>query len=426
MNFSQLSAAAMVSAVMAVFPPAGCAAEPTPASDTYISSLVLESLSVHPKLEAARARTLAAWQALDAIPLWEDPMAGFGIMAADDAMRRDDGDIRATVDQSLPRPGLYRAEKHRAAAAAAVQHEDERVTANDLGLAMAKMTVSLALTDELIRLQTAETDWVRTLTASARERSKNPDASAVEPLRLESELSVMEQNLESARRDRVQLTRILNLMLLRKSDAAWPELALPPQAAEPLRASALRAGMERRNPRLLALRRSIEAATAETEVSRARRKPVISVGVDSSVWHGGDFRSAMFSLKLTLPWFNKKSYQADTARRETMELAARKDLEAELLDFSTQLTELLTTAENNSRLAAAYLTEVIPRTEKSLEAIQNAWISSKASLLEVLDAHRILINARISQKRAAAARITAVQQLSALTGAFSTPASPRP
>lgn len=426
MNFSQHSAATVLAAALAVFPSPSRSAEPAPITNTYIQALVRESLSVHPKLEAARARTLAAWQAIDSIPLWQDPVAGFGVMAAQEAMQRDDGDIRASVEQTLPRRGLYHAEKNLAASEAAVQHADESVTANDLGLAIAKTTVSLALTDELIRLQAEETDWVRTLTASARERSKNPDASAVDPLRLESELAVMEQNLESARRDRVQLTRMLNLMLLRKYEAAWPELTLPPQSAALLQASVLRAEMERRNPRLLALRRSIEAAAAETEVSRERRKPVVSVGIDSSAWHGGDFRSAMFSLKLTLPWFNKKSYQADTTRRETMELAGRKDLEAELLDFSTQLTELLTTAENNSRLAAAYQAEVIPRTEKSLEAIQNAWISSKASLSEVLDAHRILINARLSQKRAAAARITAVQQLSALTGAFSTPTFPHP
>lgn len=90
----------------------------SPVSATLINSLVAEAVRAHPKSEAARARTLAAWQALDAIPLWDDPMAGVGLMAADKMMRRDDGDIVVGIEQTLPKPGLYRAEKNRAAAEA--------------------------------------------------------------------------------------------------------------------------------------------------------------------------------------------------------------------------------------------------------------------------------------------------------------------
>lgn len=393
----------------------------TSATSAYIAGLVGEAQKIHPKTEAARARTLAARQALDAIPLRQDPMVSVGAMAAEKAMRRDDGDLVAGIEQTLPRPGLYRAEKNRAAAEAGMQQAEEGVTANELGLAIARMVIELALTDDLLRLQSDEVDQVKILTASALERSKNPDASAVESLRLESELALLNQNLEAAIRQRRQMAQSLNLMLLRNPDTPWPALTLPPRGNNILSAATLKAEMERRNPRLLALRQAMEAAAADTEAARQKGKPMVSVGVETNTWSGGDFRSAMFSLKVTLPWFNRKSYQAETARRESLQQAARKDLEAELLEFSTQLSELLTTAENHSRLAASYQTEVIPRTEKTLEALQSAWISSKATLPEVLEIHRQLLTARQSQKRAAAARLAAVQQLTALSGAFATP-----
>ena len=53
---------------------------------------------------------------------------------------------------------------------------------------------------------------------------------------------------------------------------------------------------------------------------------------------------------------------------------------------------------------------------QALATLQNAWVSSKATLLEVLDARRLLLDARQEQKRALAARHAASYALSALIG----------
>ena len=68
--------------------------------------------------------------------------------------------------------------------------------------------------------------------------------------------------------------------------------------------------------------------------------------------------------------------------------------------------------------------EVLPKTEKTVETLQNAWVSSKATLLEVLEARRALLQARQEQKRALAAQNVATQALAALTGSL-TPSSSR-
>lgn len=403
-------------------------ANANPVSTALLNSLIAEAVRAHPKTGAARARVVAARQAIDAIPLWEDPMAGAGFMAADKMMRRDDGDIVLGIEQTLPKPGLYRVEKNRAAAEAGMAVAEEGVTASELSLAVARTVIELALSDDLIRLQSAEVDFTRSLVQAAVERSKNPDSTAVESLRLESELALLTQNLEAAVRQRGQTARSLNLLLLRPPESSWGPLTLPTSGANaaPSSAAALRVEMERRNPRLLALRQAMDVASAETEASRWKQKPTVSVGVETNTWSGGDFRSAMFSLKISLPWFNRKTWQAETARRSSLEAAARKDLEAELLEFSTRLTELLTTVENQSRLADSWQNAVIPRAEKSLTALQSAWLSSKSTLLEVLEAQRLLLNARQSCQRAAAAALDARQQLQALAGAFVPAVAPAP
>ncbi|RYD38155.1 MAG: TolC family protein [Verrucomicrobiaceae bacterium] len=399
---------------------------PAPVSSAWISSLTAEALKIHPQAEASRARILAARRALDAVPLWQDTVTGIGFMAADRSMRRDDGDVTLSVEQPLPRLGLYRAGKNRAAAEASMQQAEEGATANEIGLAIARMVTDLALTDEVIRLQAAEVGWMRTLVGTAQERSKNPDSTAVEVLRLESELALLTQNQDTLVRQREQLVQSLNLILLKPARTSWARTALPVRAAgTPLSADALRAEMERRNPKLLALRQAVAVAGADVETARQQGRPSVSVGVEANAWSGGDLRSSMFMLKFSLPWLNRKSWQAETARRGELRQAAQKDLEAGRLELATLLTELLTVAENQSRLAASYQAEVIPRAEKSLQALQNAWISSQATLPEVLEAQRLLLSARQSQKRATAAWFATLQQLSALSGAF-TPSSSFP
>ncbi|HQZ29706.1 MAG TPA: TolC family protein, partial [Verrucomicrobiales bacterium] len=175
---------------------------PTRASADYIAGLIRESVSSHPSIEAAKARTDAATSAIRAVRLWEDPQLGLGTMAAGTAMRMDDGDIRVGVDQILPRKGLFRAEKRLATAEQQVQESTRQQSEVELGLTVGQTVVELALADELIRLQSENLEWLKTIVEIAAERSKSPDGSASESLRLESELALRTQALASLKRTR--------------------------------------------------------------------------------------------------------------------------------------------------------------------------------------------------------------------------------
>ncbi len=387
-----------------------------PATVQFINHLIREAVITHPSIEAAEARTQAATAAIGAVRLWEDPQLGLGLTAARRSMRQDDGDIFVGLDQMLPRRGLYDAEKRRMTADQQVQQATRRQTAVELGLSVSQAVLELALADELIRLQTENLAWLQTIVKTAGERAKNPDATATETLRMESEFAVRTQSLASLKRQRAQFTTTLNLLLGRAADTRWNSLALDGAASELANASALKARLERDNPQLGAMRHQIEGAQAEADASREKRKPVFSVGVGTNTYSGGDFRDAMFAVKVTLPWFNRSIYQADTARAESLRDATRSDLAAQERELYMQLTRLITEAQNNQQLVSAYTTEVLPKTEKALETLQNAWVSSKATLLEVLDARRSLLEARQEQKRALAASHVAYQALSAITG----------
>lgn len=394
-------------------------ADPPAALDAgYLNNLMNEAVTKHPKIEAAEARSRAATQAIHAVRLWQDPELGLGITAADRSMRQDEGDIRVVFDQMLPRQGLYQAEKRRATAGQKMQVAERQASANELALVVAQTAIEVALADDTLRLQEEELRWLETSVKTAQERARNPDATSVEPLRLESELAVRFQKWETAKRQRAQMAKTLNLLLLRDPESTWPVLTLADQQTRPVSAAALRTELEKNNPRLLAMRHQVEAAQAETDAAKEKKKPVFSMGVETNIYSGGDFRDAMFMIKMSLPWFNRSAYKADIAQAENLKRAAEGDLLSQTLEFHNQLNGLLTEAENNARRSEAYQTKVIPKSQLAVESMENAWISSKATLTEVLDARRALLEVRQEQKRAAAAQQAALQSISAITGSL--------
>ncbi len=391
----------------------------------FINRLIREAVSTHPSIEAAQARTQAATSGIGAVRLWEDPQLGLGTLFASQVNRQGNGDISIGIDQRLPRPKLYQAEKRRAIADQLTQQAARRQTANELALTVAQAALELALADEVVRLQTENVGWLQTIVKTAEERAKSPDATATETLRLESELAVQTQTLAAAKRQRGQYANTLNLLLGRSVAHDWPALSLPLKTPEVASAAALKAKLERNNPKLAAMRHQVAGAQADADAAREKRKPAFSVGVQVNAYSAGNSRDVMTMLTvgMNLPWFNRSVYQADIARAESQRTAAQGDLAAEQRMLYTQLTILMTEAENNRRLADAYSSEVLPKTEKAVETLQNAWVSSKATLLEVLEARRALLQARQEQKRALAAQNVATQALAALTGSLATSSS---
>lgn len=377
----------------------------------FLDRLRAEVRTNHPSVAAAQARVLAAESGIRAVRLWEDPMAGLGFMAADREMRMDDGDIMFGVEQMLPRRKLYEARKARAGAERAIFEAETRSAALTLETLVAQSAIELALVNEMLAIQTNQLAWLESMAANAREKLKDPMANASEPLRIESEVAQERQKIDATERQRTRLVRQLNILLGRGTDEAWPNFRLPESATlTPGLADEL-ARLYQVNPMLQALLNTAEAAKSEIEVARRERSPIFSVGVESSVYSGGDFRQATVGAKMTLPWFNKSVYRANTDRAIQQQAAAEKETEALARRLRGEAVAAHTEAETSARQAKTFSEEVIPRAGKAVESTQNAWISSKASILEVLDARRSLLNARLEERRSVAAHRGALEML---------------
>lgn len=396
---------------LALASPLVSAQEPRVLDESFLETLRAEVRTNHPSVAAAQARAEAASAAIRAVRLWEDPTAGLSARAAEVERRRDDGDVRFMAEQALPRRKLNGARKEKAKAGYAVTQAQTHAAVLGLETLVVQAAIELALADEALLIESNQVAWLESMAVNAREKLKDPQATAAGPLRIEGELAQERQRLDAATRRRHGLSRQLNTLLGRPLESAWATLSLP---AAPMGTPTLDDEMSRLpvvNPMLQALAGAATAAKAEIEVTRRERKPVLSVGAESWAYSGGGFVETVVGAKMTIPWGNRSVYQANIDRARQEETAAERDAEALERRLRGEAIAAHTEAENAARQAVAFSGAVIPRFEEAAQATESAWISAKATLLEVFEARRALLNARLEQRRFVAAHRAALETL---------------
>jgi outer membrane protein, heavy metal efflux system len=387
------------------------AAETNILTAEYLDKLRAAVRAEHPSMAAAQARIRAAAANIRAVRLWEDPMAGAAYMAAERMMQEEDGDFMFEVEQTLPRRKLYAAEKAKMRAEKSMAAAELQTTAVKLETLVVRTAIELALADEMLVIDTNQVQWLDRMAANARERLKDPMGMASEALRMESELAMEKQKLDSNLLMRRRLARQLNILLGRAADEPWPTLRLAEAgAATPALENEL-AKIAAANPMLQSLASASEAARSDIEIARRMSKPMYSVGVGARVYSGGDFRSATVGAKMTIPLFNRSQYRAKIEAAKDQHEAAEKEIEATERELRSELVMAYTDAEDAARQAKTFTAEIIPRAEQAAESTQNAWISNKANLLEVLESRRAALTARLEQRRFVAAHNAALETL---------------
>lgn len=379
--------------------------------DSFLAELRTEASRHHPAVKSAAFLASAAAYDLRSIRRWDDPMVGLALKTAEKSMRRDDGDIRLSYEQPLPRPGLFRANLTKADALRRAGLENSASSTLEVAAAAAKDAIELALTDESITLQSIQIQWLERMAENARQMALNPDSTSIDALRLESEVAKESQVLAAARRTRNSLASVLNLRLGRPPESPWPSLRLPATPSPVPIASAEIARIPNVNPKVRSLHDMASAASAEIRINQSERNPQLSIGVDADLYSGGDFRSASVGLKMSLPYFNRTSYNAKIEASKIRAKAAIKDIESTQLEVASAILTTVAEATNNAAQARAYSGEIYQRSLQATQAVEGAWISSKSSLTDLLDANRLLFSIRLEQRRFIAMQQVALQEL---------------
>jgi len=379
--------------------------------ETFLSTLRAEASRNHPAASSARIRAAAAATDIRAVRLWDDPSVGLSVMAAEKSKRQSDGDIRVSFEQPLPKPGLYQANLSKAEALRRAEMENTRSSSLTVAAAAAKDAIELALADESIVLQAEQLKWLGSMAENARLMAQNPDATSIDALRLESELARENQILEAARRTRQSISRSLNLRLGRSLESPWPAMRLASNSPPVPVASAEIARITRFNPKVRSMKEMASAANAETRIADRERLPQLAVAVDADIYSGGDIPSANLGLKMSLPIFNRSSYDAKIQASQLREKAAVQDIETARLEIASGVLAAVNDAANANAQARAYSGEIYQRALQATQAVEGSWISSKSTLTDLLDSNRMLFSIRLEQRRFVAMQLAALEEL---------------
>jgi outer membrane protein TolC len=220
---------------------------------------------------------------------------------------------------------------------------------------------------------------------------------------------------EQLKTDGAKLTHehlALNRLLNRELTTAWPPLELPPPAGPVFYNQRLVDFAIKNEPRLRMMGEQIKQAEAMVAETRRMRLPEVMVGAESRNYSGnGEWRQAEFMLSFNLPLFNRSKYRADIQRNE----ARLQTVEAETMDYTLAVREevhnLTVKIDAARREAVLYRDEIIPRSETALASARAAWESGRGMFRDVLDARRMLLEARLMFARAVSEQYQMMSEL---------------
>lgn len=381
----------------------------------FLAGLRTEAARHHPAAISGNYKAAAATQDTKSVRLWNDPMIGLGFMGSSEMMRSDDGDIMVGIEQALPKPGMFDAQRRKVEAMGRAEFQNALTSSLAAGAEASRSAIEVALADESIRLQQSQIDWLTAMVENARQMAADPMGSSSDALRMETELAKEMQMLDAARRSREGFAQKLNLTLGRPLESPWPALRLPATPPPvPLARSEI-ARIPHASPKVRAMKEMVGAANAETRMADRERLPEVAVGIDTQLYSGtGDIKSTTIGVKMSLPWFNDPSYQAKINASKSRELSATQDVETMRREIAAMVLTAVTEAANAAAQARAYSGEIHQKAQTATKTIESAWISSKAPLTDLLDSARTLFAIRLEQRRMTARQLAALEELQTL------------
>lgn len=341
------------------------------------------------------------------------PNAEIWIPASPDPGNPDQRQDVIGVTQAIPLGGVLG--KARTAATKEVERLRAQSAAERLTL---RTEVKSAFEEVLYRQRVLEgvrelADTLDQVVGVSRQRFEAGDIAEVEVLRSEASLGRFRVEIGMAEQDLIasesRLAEAMGIPSLAIGTCSGTlEGTVPDIAREPV-LEALE-----RHPRTQVRERAQERAAAEIDVAEAGRWPDLSVGVNYRRYAITDQDTWELGVEVELPLFDRNQ----GAIRRARENLRREELlaAAESKTVRAHAEGLLATYRTNRERVATFERDVLPRMEETLTIAQDAYAAGEVGILEVLDAHRALAEARLSYLRELHELRQSVTELERLTG----------
>lgn len=388
--------------------------------DTYLAF----GLERSARLKAAYERWRAAAERIEQVSTLPDPRLSFGEFIEEVQTRTGPQRRRIGLSQAFPWPGKLRAKAsvaERRAEEAWEAVEQERLSVarriEETFHEYAFLGRELAITQELLGLVTGLEPVVQSRVRGG--------AGQEDILRLQVEIGRLEDDVSSIERRRPALSASLadamDVPLGVRGVLPLPEFDTPEtieRNPELLVEQALS-----NNPKLRRLERQLQAARATEELVEFKRRPEFSARADfidtgdaqSSATPGSGDDPLFVGLSVSLPiWLS--SYSAAEREARHMVRSARAQIEDARSGLSADISNEVYRVDDAKRRIQLYRESLTPRAREALQLTTVSYRAGSASVLDLLDSERALLEFELSYWRACREYLQGEARLTELLG----------
>ncbi|MDZ5645814.1 TolC family protein [Nitrospirillum sp. BR 11828] len=371
-------------------PPAPSLGAPVSANDTALTALITQALATNPRLKAAQARAGAAQGDVTQAGVLPNPqlslqtenLAGSGPYRGTRAMETTVG-----LNQLIELGGKRGSRQAVATAAESRARLDADIVRLDLirdvrvaHAALLAATARRAIVEEQRGLA-AET--ARAVAA----RVQSGHDSAIQEDRAATDLRQAEIEAARAAREEAAARRSLELLV------GGPVPALDPAALRDL-GPPLAAPAAGNNPDVARWRAEVGRSRAAIAVERARAVPDVTVGAGVRRFNDGRDTALVLGVTIPIPAFDTNRGGIHRAYQESVE--AEMELDRATRDQDTALAIARDRVAVARQEAETLARQVVPVAEQAAAATREGYRQGKFPYLDVLDAQRTLLAARLT------------------------------
>lgn len=377
------------------------------AQDSYLA----EALRANPEVAAAYETYVAMDTKGRQVRALEEPMLYSEFMSS---TRMGPQERSFGISQSFPWPGVLKLRENLADAKARVAfygyEVKRRMVIEKVGLA----AIEYGYLREAVTQANESLGLLRQIKPVIDEKVRAGGSLAVS-LRLDVEIAVAEQEVRTLGEQRPGLDAQLKLLLGRDPGSEllpWPDFPGTPPTLSSL--DHIKAQLRTHHPRLRLAESEIEGARRMEALTQKNSRPAFTLGAGAiDMGNGGETASTVM-LGVKLP-FRSGKYRAEREEAAAMTRAAGASLEAIEQALIADAVRLFATQEESVSRLRNYDGKLIPSADQALELTKEDFRNDKASLTDLIEAERVLLDLRLMRARALADAHKAAWQIRALT-----------
>ncbi|MCG3116995.1 MAG: TolC family protein [Candidatus Manganitrophus sp. SA1] len=395
----------------------GFSAAEESADALLLQEVLREVVAQNPEILAAKGRSLAAreWipqaRALDdpqfGITRWEFP-ANFNILKADETWY--------TLSQQFPffgKRGLR--EKMADLERAAADEEFRAVSLRTVRLAKQAYD-DLFLARKLLEIHHDQVDLARKFSQIAQEKFAVGEAGQQDLLRARMELLNLSNAVITLEQERESAAARLNILMNRPVSGLLgvPQAPTLPSSIPEMEALQGDAEETRSENRIGAL--AVQRGEEAIKLAERDRFPDLTAEVGFMDMHDREHNAWMATVRINIPWVNRKKYDARIRENEAEQSRAEAAYRSAVNESRFKIKDLWTRFEASKRLADLYQDGILPLAEQSLESALIGYQTGKNDFLTLIDAQRNFKEAETTYFRALADADKRLAELEEMVG----------